>query len=120
MRLGIIYVEDLEIKCIIGILPEEREKEQCIYVSAKFQIDFGKVSHQNNEIVAGVDYAEFSEKMKKKVVRGQFYLLEDLIISIGDELMCEYEQLHQLSLSVSKPDAVVDAKTVKVEMSWKR
>lgn len=94
-----IDIENLEFKCIIGILDFEREKKQKVIINLSFEYDFldGKF----------IDYSEVVELIKKTMKQKKFQLIEDAILYL-DKLLNETYETKNLKLKISKPTILKD------------
>ena len=61
---GLIGFEHLPIKCVIGVHPEERSKEQEIFVDLKVEADFG-VCAESDHINHTVNYVRLQSSARK-------------------------------------------------------
>lgn len=119
-RTGILRILDLEIECFIGILPLERRLEQTIYLTAEIETDFEVAHAKDGRITHGLDYASLAEFMSKKIKDGHFGLLEEMLISVGEDCLKEHPSIRRIHLTVSKPSAIPMAKSVEAEIRLHR
>ncbi len=101
-----IYIEDLEIEAIIGILDHERIKPQ--KVTADCQIVYEK--REKNF----VDYAKVSDLIEKKLKNGQYFLIEDALLEIINEIKNRFSFIKSIKLKLTKPNILTNC-TVSVE-----
>lgn len=90
-----IEINELTFKCIIGILPFEREKKQKVIVNLSFNYEFSDNTF--------IDYSEISALIEKTMIKEKFELLEEAIIYIEKLLNDKYPILN-LQLKISKPN----------------
>ena len=95
----------LRLKCIIGILPFEREKKQKILL---------KLRAKSGEFL---DYAWLCEWLKNAYKAQKFELLEDSLNFVANELKKAHPPLKSLKISIIKPKII---KNAKVGVSLKR
>jgi len=95
-----IIIEDLSFNAIIGVLEEEREKEQLVVVNCK--IDYEDKKNY-------IDYAIVCEIIQKTIIKGKFKLIEDAIETIENELKEAFPQMKMLYLSIKKPEILKNA-----------
>ena len=96
-----IDIENLEFKCIIGILDFERVKKQKVIVNLSFDYEF-----KDNLFI---NYAEVSDLIKTTMKKRKFLLLEDAIISLKEIIDIKYS-ISNLKLKITKPDILKDCK----------
>ncbi|WP_026804018.1 dihydroneopterin aldolase [Aliarcobacter lanthieri] len=94
-----IEIENLQFKCIIGILDFERVKKQRVIINISFNYDFVDNSF--------IDYSEVSNLVKKTMKEKKFNLLEDAIKTI-EKILYESYDIKNLNLKISKPDILKD------------
>lgn len=85
---GTIGVEQLIISCIIGVLPEERESEQFIFVDVQAGIDFERTS-KSDDIKDTVNYVSLAEICKQLAEKNKYRLLETLACDIVSHVLEE-------------------------------
>jgi len=90
-----IKIKNLHLKCIIGILPFERETEQKVVINLSFKYIF------TNNIF--INYADIVSYVEKSMEENKFLLIEDALIYIKKGLNSKF-QIKKLKLSIAKPD----------------
>lgn len=116
--MGLLKIKDLSIICIIGILPHERKKTQQLLVSLEMEVDFHAVRHSETRVEGGVDYVSVAQFVTRHLEEGRFYLLEELMLSLGERLISRFRQIKHLRLKVSKPSAIANALSTEAEMNF--
>ena len=112
-----IGVEGLEIRCIVGVLPHEREAEQTLLVDV--EIDRSIAAAVASEDVADtVDYVAIADDVTSLAVEGRFQLLETLADRALD-LLLERFGAERAAIKIMKPAAIAAARhaTVRLERS---
>lgn len=94
-----IEISDLTFKCIIGILPFEREKKQKVIINLSFEYEF-----LNNDFI---NYAEVSALLKDSMKKEKFLLLEDAILYL-ERLLSQKYPIKNLYIKISKPTILKD------------
>lgn len=100
-----IVIENLEFYAIIGILKSERELAQKVIINLSIDYDFDKKF---------IDYAEVVKFIEKFMKNEKFYLIEDALLSLSQNLKYKYPQIKHLKLSIKKPQILQNC-TVAVE-----
>jgi len=108
MSLNKIYIEDLKIDAIIGILEKEREKEQEII--ANIVIEYIR------EGSYFINYANVALLIEEKLKQMKYGLLEDAIKDIMLHIKEDYPSAKFIKLKLSKPQ-IIDNCIVSVEIS---
>ena len=109
-----IFLRGLEIYCIIGTLPRERQKKQKILIDLEFPISVRKAARRD-DLKDAVNYKRIAERIKKFVSESKFHLIETLAERLAARLTKEFK-LKSLTLRISKPQALRNAKNVGVEI----
>lgn len=94
-----IDIENLEFKCIIGILDFERVKKQKVIINLSFEYDLS-----NDKFI---DYSEVVDLIKQTMKKEKFQLIEDAILYLTKLLNQTYE-IKNLKLKISKPTILKD------------
>ncbi len=90
-----IRIENLKIKAIIGILPQERLSEQNLIIDV--QLDYLYDGHY-------LDYLQVQKQIVSMLEKGQYGLLEDAINDIISQITRYFPQITAISVSLKKPD----------------
>lgn len=90
-----IYIEDLKIEAIIGILDFERHNSQPIIAQCK--IDYIKEKDKF------INYAEVTDLIEKMLVEQKYALIEEALEEIIEALIREFGQIKSIRLKLSKP-----------------
>ena len=112
-----LRIVDMELSCIVGILPEERLAPQRLFVNAELDVDFADASADDSVLTNGVDYGQVAELLRRKIETDQFYLLEDLLSSCCSACFDAFPALKGMMLRASKPDILPHCARVEAEIS---
>ena len=109
----IVRIEDLELSVILGILDEEREREQPVRVGleARYRYDPDTRSF--------LDYAAVADSIRDEMRRGRFGLIEEALVALKRRLFEEYPLIDTLTLRIAKPQAVAGG-VASLEGRWSR
>ncbi|RUM66812.1 MAG: dihydroneopterin aldolase [Sulfurospirillum sp.] len=108
MSLNKIYIEDLKVNAIIGILDKERENEQEII--ANIVIEYIR------EGSYFINYAHVASLIEEKLKQMKYGLLEDAIKDMMLHIKEDYPSAKSIKMKLSKPQ-IIDNCTVSVEIS---
>ena len=100
----IVRLERLELCCIIGIYPHERQHVQPLSIDLELTIP----QTQYNQIASTVDYATLASDLTNLALQGQFYLLEDLAEAFASHTLA-LALVQSVAITVRKPHAVPNA-----------
>jgi dihydroneopterin aldolase len=100
-------IEELRFECIVGILEEERNKEQ--EVVSHVQIQYEKTSKDF------INYAEIAQLIESIMIEEKFELLEEALDVLVSKIKREFQQIKSIRLKISKP-SILDNCVVGVEL----
>lgn len=109
-----IFIEGLEVRCIIGTLPHERKTKQKVSIDLEFPASIKKAARRDN-LKDAVNYKKISDCIIEFVSISRFYLIETLAERLAKTLLREFK-LRSVLLRIRKPTAIRNAKNVGVEI----
>ena len=109
-----IFLQGLEIPCIIGTLPRERKKKQKVVIDLEFSAPVKRAASRD-DLRDALNYQKIVERAMEFVSKSRFYLMETLAECLAQALLRELK-LKNILLRVSKPNAIRNAKNVGVEI----
>lgn len=107
-----IFLQGLEVRCIIGIFDWERKKRQKVVIDLEFPANIAKAA-KRDRIKDTVDYKRIAKRTISFVEKSRYQLIETLAERLASRLLKEF-RLSGLTLRVSKPGAVRGSKNVGV------
>ncbi len=117
--MDLININDLEVDCIIGINPSERTRSQVLVISAELGVDLSYCACTNN-LNDTVNYADVCEDLKALAVNLKAELLEVLAEKMCQLIFCRHKRVRSVKLTLLKPEAVADAKSVGISIERTR
>lgn len=115
---GKIFIQSLEVRCIIGTLPRERRKKQKIVIDLEFPANIKKAARQDR-LKDALNYQTIAKKIRTVVSDSRFYLIETLAEKLAAFLLKEYP-ISSLTLKITKPGAIQNAQSVGVSIHRKK
>jgi dihydroneopterin aldolase len=112
--LGTIGLYHHRIRCLIGINPEERVREQEIYVDVKVQADFSACV-KSDCIQDTCNYVKMAEICTQLAQEKKYKLLETFANDVLDQLLKEFN-VESAWICVKKPSAIATADYTSVEL----
>jgi len=97
-----LLIEDFSFECIIGIMKEERLKEQKIEVTANIKYESQKHGF--------LDYMKLCREIKKEFTVKKFRLLEEAAVSVCETLKSKNPSIIAVTLKIIKPEVRSDAR----------
>ena len=104
-----ISIVDLEITCIIGILPDERVKEQTLLLDIYLDVDFGD-SNIADDINETIDYTKIAEMATQLAISKKYKLIESFCYDLNNLFLDTFKIIQQSKITVKKPNAIPKAK----------
>ncbi len=113
-----IHIRDLQVRCIVGIYPEERAAKQDVLINITLHADY-RAACESDDIADTVDYKKVKKQIFEMVERSEFFLVERLAEEIA-RLCLAHGGVARADVTVDKPGALRFAKSVAVEISRAR
>ncbi len=113
-----IIIRDLAVSCIIGINNEERTVKQDVIINVVMCADLSAPG-RTDAFSDTVDYRGLKRRILKMVAASSYNLIEALAEKTA-ELCLEDEKVLSVSVTVDKPGALSNARSVAVELTRKR
>ena len=113
-----IYIRDLEVDCVIGINPEERDILQKVIINVTLDCDLSPGT-ETDQIDDTLDYKGLKKAIYHMVKDSRFGLIEKLAQQVVDTCMRQ-ERVQRVVVSVDKPEALRFARSVAVELTRER
>ena len=107
-----VFIEALEIECVIGIYDWERKIRQPVVLDLEMAFD-NRVPAASDDIADTLDYKAVSKRLIQFVSESEFGLVETLAERCAQIVLSEFG-VRQLRLKLSKPGAVRGSKAVGV------
>ena len=112
-----VIINGLVFSCIIGMLPEERVKEQRVIVNAELYTSFDRIS-ESDDIAHTVNYAEASEVIVSESVECRAETVEYLGNRLIKALKNRFaDSLYGVTVEVLKPDILKNVDSVGIRMT---
>ena len=108
-----IFVEGLQVDCIIGVLPFEREETQPLIIDLVLEHDLKPAASAHD---LSLDYAALSERVAEYVIARRAFLLEELAFELCDLILKEFKP-RRVTIRLKKPQAVKMAQAAGIEVS---
>jgi len=113
-----IHVRDLNLRCIVGIYPEERREKQDITINVVLYADL-RTAGKTDRIEDTVDYKGVKKRIVSMVETSSSYLVEHLAQQVAD-LCLEDPRVEAVRVAIDKPGALRFARSVAVEIFRRR
>lgn len=107
--MGIIAIQDLKVRCIVGVNPHERKVEQDLFVDLRIDTDFADAAH-SDQLSHTVDYTAMASLLTDWIRREKFLLIETLAERACALLCAEWPQIRRCRVTIKKPAALPQAR----------
>ena len=114
-----ISIIDLEITCIIGILPNERVKEQTLLLNINLDVDIGDSTFAD-DINETIDYTIIAEMATQLAITKKYNLIESFCKDLNNLFLKTFQAVQQTKITVKKPNAIPKAKYAAYTMKKSR
>ena len=111
-----VLINHLEINCIVGVFPHERENEQTLYFDLSLTTDFSQavISDSMEDVV---DYVAVSQLIERFVKDQKFHLLEKMSVEIVSLVYEKWNSISAIDMTIKKPGAINNTEYVGVSIS---
>lgn len=113
-----LVLKGIEVKCVIGDMPEEREREQTLLVDAELELDLAAAA-ASDSLADSVDYATLASAVRDALRAAKCRLIERAAAIALGECMRD-ARVKSARVSVVKAGAVPGLRSAAVEMSRTR
>jgi dihydroneopterin aldolase len=110
-----VFVSGLELYCIIGIKPWEREVLQKVRIDLEMEADC-RPAGRSDTVTDALDYRAVAKRVQSLVEGSSYQLVEALAENIAAVVLEEFPAAASVKVRVAKPGAVRWAESVGVEI----
>ena len=111
-----ICIKDLEVECIIGIYPHERETPQKLYFDVELEADILACA-RSDEIDATIDYDHVADLIARECIEGKYQLVETCVAVIRTKIKERWPGVRSVNLMAKKPAAIPKARYIAIALS---
>ncbi len=110
-----IFIEQIAVEAIIGVYTQERQNKQTLFIDLEMQYDASRAC-ESDHIEHALDYHKICLDIHQFVSQSKFHLLEALAQAIANRILRD-GQVSSVRVSLSKPEALEQAHTVRFELT---
>jgi dihydroneopterin aldolase len=114
-----LFINDLKIHTIIGILPFERHQIQAIYLDLCLRLALSNCG-ETDDLASSIDYTLLVRDLELWTQARKARLIESLAEHLCAQILEHYPSCAELTLSVRKPSAISQAKEAGIRLTRKR
>ena len=113
-----IHINDLQLRCIIGVYPEERREKQDVCLNITLYADLRRAG-VSDDLHDSVDYKAVKQAIRRLVEESQFLLVERLAAEVA-RVALGFAGVEKVRVRLDKPNALRFARSVAVEIERTR
>ena len=106
--MGTLSIRELRISCIVGVYPDERKREQDIFVDVDLEMDFARVA-ASDHLADTIDYTAVAADLTAFAREERFQIIETLAQRACARLLDRHPQVRSSRVVIRKPGAVPHA-----------
>jgi dihydroneopterin aldolase len=111
--MGIMRIEDLKVRCIVGVYTHERKVEQDLYVDVRLELDFEEAA-RTDQIAHTLDYTSLAAMLEEWMRREKFQLIETLAERACVLITQAFPEVRHCRVTIKKPGALGAARFASV------
>ncbi len=113
-----ILINDLLVRCIIGVNEDERREKQDVVINIAISADLAKAG-ASDQFEDAIDYRSLKKKIIAMAENSHFFLVEALAEAVAG-ICLEHPAVREALVRVEKPGALRFARSVGVEIARQR
>jgi dihydroneopterin aldolase/D-erythro-7,8-dihydroneopterin triphosphate epimerase len=113
-----IHINDLQLRCIIGLYPEERREKQDVILNITLSADL-RAAGASDDLRDTVDYKTVKQEIRALVEGSSFMLVEKLASEVA-RICLRPAQVERVRVRLDKPGALRFARSVAVDIERTR
>lgn len=117
--IGTIELEQIRIRCIVGIHDFERVQEQTIGIDVGMELDFADAA-ATEHIDSTVDYSGVARQLTDLVTERKYQLIETMAEEAASLVLARWTRVLRVAITIHKPAAVPEAQDTRVKVSRSR
>lgn len=109
-----IYIRNLTLETLIGILPDERIRKQSLNVNIAISCNLRKPG-VTDRLEDTIDYKTIEDKVASAIVNNEFFLIER-VAEVAAEICLETPGVEGVKVSVEKSGTLTHGQSAEVEI----
>jgi dihydroneopterin aldolase len=107
--MGVLNIDDLRVRCIVGVYTHERKVEQDLFVDVRLEFDFSEAA-RTDQIAHTLDYTRLTAMLEEWMQREKFQLIETLAERACVLIIDAFPQVRHCRVTIKKPAALKEAR----------
>ncbi|RPH65735.1 MAG: dihydroneopterin aldolase [Burkholderiales bacterium] len=112
-----ILIQDIEIDCFLGVYDREQARRRPVVIDVEMYVPHATKISRRDTLAETVNYERVVEAVERVVADRRFKLVETLCGELADDI-ARLPGLRALKVSVTKPQPLPRARSVRVEV-WR-
>lgn len=113
-----IFINDLRLECIIGVLPYEREAPQPLWINVTLTCDLGRAG-ESDDLHDTLDYKALADGITELAEGSSFFLIERLADAVAFHCL-KSPFVNAVTVRIDKPQALENARSAAVQITRTR
>lgn len=109
-----IYIRNLELETVVGVLPDERSSKQNLTLNITIICDLRKAGLSDN-LGDTIDYKTMEDKVAAAIINNEFFLIER-VAEVSAEICLETPGVKKVIVNVEKAGTMSFAESAIVEI----
>ena len=105
---GEVLIGELLVHCIIGILPDERDRAQRLLLNVAMEVDMAAAAASDN-IADTVNYAAVAQLLSGLAEQGRYHLVEAYLAAACRAVLAFDKRVRRVRIEARKPDILPNA-----------
>jgi len=114
-----VFVDGLELYCVIGVQAWERQVKQKVRLDLALETDTRPAGSADDPALA-LDYKAVAKRVQQLVEGSSYQLVEALAEAAADAVLADFPRAQSVRIRLAKPGAVRFAEAVGVEITRRR
>ena len=110
-----LFIKNLSVKCVIGVNPYEREREQEVRMQIFLWTDIAKAS-RSDKLEDALDYSAIYKEVVERVEHSKFYLIERLAYEVAT-ICLQHPLTRKAKVVIEKIEALEKAESSGIELT---
>jgi dihydroneopterin aldolase len=115
---AVLGIRDLQVRCIIGHYPHERETPQSLLITVELDLDVRAA--RSDLLTDTLDYDALAALLAERAQTGRYHLIEAYAQEASDAVLARWPHIQGLRLEVRKPEAIPGAAAAFIRLDRKK
>lgn len=110
-----IFIRQLKVRTLVGILPHERLKKQTLIINIALQTDFSQAQNSDN-IADALDYSAISHFIIEFAEQAQYKLIERFADQLCQAIFANFNT-NSIRIDIQKPAAIPHTREIGLSLT---